>query len=240
MNVRSTPAARAMPETLISVPSETALLRARRRAGGGGAESAWRPLVIALVRGFAGRLAGRLRWRGGCSCDDSVPGRGSGGAEAGMPRPTGLRALRWRRATATASSDGGAFDVAEWVMFAFDLADEPPDAGDLFFGRGRVRASPFHRFPRRRRPGVRGAQQVVEIAGEVGQVGHVGAEVVTAGAAEPDRAGAAAGFSRWNGSPQVPYGTATVPIAYRACALSSSVAAVSPDAVAVAGRTASR
>src|SRR5664280_828679 len=38
-----------------------------------------------------------------------------------------------------------------------------------------------------------GAEQIVEIAGEVGQVGHVGAEVVAAGAAEPDWAGAAAG-----------------------------------------------
>src|SRR5674536_163030 len=38
-----------------------------------------------------------------------------------------------------------------------------------------------------------GLEQIVEIAGEVRQVGHVGAEVVAAGAAEPDRAGAAAG-----------------------------------------------
>ena len=39
-----------------------------------------------------------------------------------------------------------------------------------------------------------GAQQVIEVAGQVGQVRDVGAEVVTADAAEPDRAGAAAGL----------------------------------------------
>ena len=38
-----------------------------------------------------------------------------------------------------------------------------------------------------------GAEQVIEVGGQVGQVGDVGAEVVAAGAAEPDRAGAAAG-----------------------------------------------
>ena len=38
-----------------------------------------------------------------------------------------------------------------------------------------------------------GAEQVIEVGGQVGEVGHVGAEVVAAGAAEPDRAGAAAG-----------------------------------------------
>ena len=38
-----------------------------------------------------------------------------------------------------------------------------------------------------------GAQQVIEVGGQVGQVGDVGAEVVAAGAAEPERAGAAAG-----------------------------------------------
>ena len=38
-----------------------------------------------------------------------------------------------------------------------------------------------------------GAQQVIEVGVQVGQVGDVGAEVVAAGAAEPDGAGAAAG-----------------------------------------------
>ena len=39
-----------------------------------------------------------------------------------------------------------------------------------------------------------GAQQVVEIAGQVRKVGDVGAEVVAAGAAEPDRAGTPSGL----------------------------------------------
>ena len=39
-----------------------------------------------------------------------------------------------------------------------------------------------------------GAQQVVEVGVQVGQVGHVGAEVVAAGAAEPERASPTAGF----------------------------------------------
>ena len=39
-----------------------------------------------------------------------------------------------------------------------------------------------------------GAQQVVEVGVQVGQVGDVGAEVVAASAAEPERAGTAAGF----------------------------------------------
>ena len=38
-----------------------------------------------------------------------------------------------------------------------------------------------------------GAEQVIEVGGQVGEVGHVGAEVVAAGAAEPDRAVGAAG-----------------------------------------------
>src|SRR5260370_1399542 len=39
-----------------------------------------------------------------------------------------------------------------------------------------------------------GAQQVIEVGGQGGEVGDVGAEVVAAGAAEPDRAGASAGL----------------------------------------------
>ena len=38
---------------------------------------------------------------------------------------------------------GGAFGVGELGDVAFDLADQPPDAGDLFLGWGRVRASPL-------------------------------------------------------------------------------------------------
>ena len=89
---------------------------------------------------------------------------------------------------------GGAFIVGELGHVTFDSADQPPDAGDLFLGRGRVRASPLIDSFDRGGQAFAGAQQVVEVAGEVGQVGHVGAEMVTAGAAEPDRAGAAAGL----------------------------------------------
>src|SRR5439155_4099127 len=83
---------------------------------------------------------------------------------------------------------GGLGDVA------VDPADEPPDPGDLLLGGGGVGAGPLidavdgggEPFP--------GAQQVIEVGGQVGEVGDVGAEVVAAGAAEPDRAGAAAGL----------------------------------------------
>ena len=77
---------------------------------------------------------------------------------------------------------------------AFDPADEAPDPGDLLLGGGGVGAGPLvdavdgggEAFP--------GAEQVVEVGGQVGEVGDVGAEVVAAGAAEPDRAGASAGL----------------------------------------------
>ncbi len=49
---------------------------------------------------------------------------------------------------------------------------------------------------------------VVEVSGQVGQVGDVGAEVVTAGAAE--RSGQSVPpAATYDGSVQVPYGTAT-------------------------------
>ena len=46
------------PVTLISVPLEAALLRAAMTRWRRRAESAWRPLVIAPVRGFTGRASG--------------------------------------------------------------------------------------------------------------------------------------------------------------------------------------
>src|SRR5258708_7408681 len=74
-----------------------------------------------------------------------------------------------------------------------DRADEPREGGALRRGGGGVGAGPLidagegggEPFP--------GAQQVIEVGGQVGEVGDVGAEVVAAGAAEPDRAGASAG-----------------------------------------------
>ena len=72
------------------------------------------------------------------------------------------------------------------------MADELADAGDFLLGRGGGGAGPVidaghgGEF-------LAGAEQVAEVGGQVGEVGDVGAEVVAAGAAEPDRAGAAAG-----------------------------------------------
>ena len=78
--------------------------------------------------------------------------------------------------------DRGALGVAEFGEVTFDPVDEPPDAGDLLLGRGGVGACPVvdavngggQPFP--------GAQEVVQVCLQVGQVGDVGAEVVAAGA----------------------------------------------------------
>ena len=79
-------------------------------------------------------------------------------------------------------------------MSALMRCDQSPDAGDLLVGGGGVGAGPVvdpvdgggQPFP--------GAQQIVEVCLQVGQERDVGAEVIAAGAAEPDRAGSAAGF----------------------------------------------
>ena len=80
------------------------------------------------------------------------------------------------------------------VEVAVDAADQPPDPGDLLLGGGGVGAGPVVDAVDGGGQSFTGAQQVVEVGGQVGQVGDVGAEVVAAGAAEPDRAGAAAGL----------------------------------------------
>ena len=90
--------------------------------------------------------------------------------------------------------DRGAVDVTGLVEVAVDAGDEPPDPGDLLLAGGGVDAGPVVDAVDGRGESFTGAEQVVEVGGQVGQVGHVGAEVVTAGAAEPDRAGAAAGL----------------------------------------------
>jgi hypothetical protein len=60
-----------------------------------------------------------------------------------------------------------AFGAAEGSEVAFDLVDQPPDAGDFLLGGGGVAAGPVvdtvdggQPFP--------GAQQVVEVGGQVG------------------------------------------------------------------------
>ena len=119
-----------------------------------------------------------------------APGGGRAGVGGrGMPRMT----VRWRRTTATACVDLVAFVGGEVVEAGADPGDETADPGDLLLGGGGFGAGPVvevgggeQSFPV--------AEQVIEVGLQVGQVGDVGAEVVAAGAAEPERAGVAAGF----------------------------------------------
>src|ERR1017187_4329124 len=90
-------------------------------------------------------------------------------------------------------ADGCAFFLAQTGDVAVDLGDEPPDAGDLLAGGGGVGACPVVGAGDGGGEPFAGAEQVIEVGGEVGKVGHVGAEVVAAGAAEPDRARGPAG-----------------------------------------------
>ena len=114
---------------------------------------------------------------------------GRAGADGGHAEGT----ARCLRMTVTASSISGALGVGELGDVAFDAVDEPPDAGDLLLGGGGVGAGPLVDAVDGGGEPFAGAEQVIEVGGQVGQVGDVGAEVVAAGAAEPDRAGAAAG-----------------------------------------------
>ena len=90
--------------------------------------------------------------------------------------------------------DAGSLGLVELGDVAFDAVDQPPDPGDLLLGRGGVGAGPVVDAVDGGGQPFAGAQQVIEVGLQVGQEGDVGAEVVAAGAAEPDRAGAAAGF----------------------------------------------
>src|SRR6266568_9084929 len=83
--------------------------------------------------------------------------------------------------------DAGTVVRAKAGDVAFDAVDELPDDGDLLAGGCRLVACPGVDAGRGGEP-FAGAEQVVEVSGQVGEVGHVGAEVVAAGAAEPDRA----------------------------------------------------
>ena len=90
--------------------------------------------------------------------------------------------------------DSGALGLVELGRIAFDPVDQPPDPGDLLVGGGGVGAGPLVDPIEGGGQPFAGAQQVIEVGGQLGQVRDVGAEVVAAGAAEPDRAGAAAGL----------------------------------------------
>src|SRR5260370_181016 len=74
-----------------------------------------------------------------------------------------------------------------------DAGEERPDAGDLLLGWHRLGAGPLLDVGGGEEP-LAVAQQVVQVGLQVGEVGHVGAEVVAARAAEPERAGMAAGL----------------------------------------------
>ncbi len=89
--------------------------------------------------------------------------------------------------------DRGVLGVAELGDVAFDPVDEPPDASDFFLRRRGVGACPVIDPVDDGGEALAAAQQIVEVSGEVRQVGDVGAEMVAAGAAEPDGACAAAG-----------------------------------------------
>ena len=123
----------------------------------------------------------------------AVVGGGRGGADGGHAERDGVGG-------AVTAHDGdrvvdlGSLGVVEAGDVAFDPGDQPPDPGDLLLGRGGVGAGPFVDTVDGGGQPFAGAQQVVEVGLQVGQERDVGAEVVAAGAAEPDRAGAAAGL----------------------------------------------
>ena len=96
----------------------------------------------------------------------------AGWRTTGMPRVT----ARCLRTTVTASSMLGAVvRVAEPGDVAFDAADELPDAGDLLLGGGGVGAGPLVDAADGGGEPFAGAQQVIEVGGQVGEVGDVGA-----------------------------------------------------------------
>ena len=132
-----------------------------------------------------------------CGCHAVASGAvevGAGAAARMVGRPSGTGwAARWRRTHGDGVVDLGAFGRVESGDVAGDAVDQPPDPGDLLGGGGGVGAGPLVDPVEGGGEPFAGAQQVVEVGGQLGQVRDVGAEVVAAGAAEPDRAGAAAG-----------------------------------------------
>ena len=124
---------------------------------------------------------------------EAVSGAGVAARMVGRPSGTGW-AARWRRTDGDGVVDLGSFGLVESGDVTGDAVDQPPDESDLLRGGCGVGAGPFvDPFHGGGQP-FAGAQQVVEVGGQLGQVRDVGAEVVAAGAAEPDGAGAAAGL----------------------------------------------
>ena len=90
--------------------------------------------------------------------------------------------------------DAGSLGFVDAGDIAFDSVDQPPDPGDFFLGRGGVGAGPVIDAVDGGGQPFAGAQQIIEVCLQLGQERDVGAEVVAADAAVPDRAGSAAGF----------------------------------------------
>jgi hypothetical protein len=98
-------------------------------------------------------------------------------------------------------ADAGAVGGGQLGDVAFDPVDEPPDSGDLLLAGGGVGEDPFIDAVDAGGEAFAGAQQVIEVGGQVGQVGDVGAEVVAAGAPLTELTAMfqqfRAGFRRW-------------------------------------------
>lgn len=114
---------------------------------------------------------------------------GSGWPTRGMPSITG----RLRRTSATASSIWArSSSDRQVVQVSLDPVDQAADAADFLFGGHGLAAGPAVGLEGRHEP-LAAAEQIREVTLEVGKVSDVGAEVVTADTAEPDRATLAAG-----------------------------------------------
>ncbi|WP_433711046.1 hypothetical protein ACQP2U_33000 [Nocardia sp. CA-084685] len=80
--------------------------------------------------------------------------------------------------------DLGLFGFVEVGDVAFDPVDQPPDTGDLLLGRGGISTSPVVDAVEGGGQSFPGAQQIIKVCLQVGQVCDVGAEVVAARAAD--------------------------------------------------------
>jgi hypothetical protein len=89
--------------------------------------------------------------------------------------------------------DLGSLDFVESGDVALDSVDQPPDPGDFLVGGCGIGAGPLIDTVEGGGEAFAGAQQIIEVGLQVGQKRNVCPEVIAAGAAEPDGAGAAAG-----------------------------------------------